>query len=117
MSQSSTKRRAFTLLELVVAMIVLAAGLLAIQGLMVRQSRQISHLEAWCFTPRTYYVVNPASNAMQLVGVPAELADAAGQTAWTPPVTGANNYVLTLESLSLSADGQQVAARVTQGSP
>jgi prepilin-type N-terminal cleavage/methylation domain-containing protein len=106
------RRAAFTLLELVVALIILAAGLLAIQGLMVRQSRQVSHVEQWCATDRTYYVVGQSNPWMQTLGAPADLRDQPGQAAWTPPVMGWKPYHVMLQLLTCSPDGRQLSAGV-----
>jgi prepilin-type N-terminal cleavage/methylation domain-containing protein len=115
-ARGRVRRPAFTMLELVVAMIVMATGLLAIQGLMVRQSRQISHVEEWCRTPHTYYVSSQANEWMKSMGAPADLSNQAGQSPWQPSVTGTDAYVVSLQSVARSPDGQQLSARATLGS-
>jgi len=105
-----SRRPAFTLLELAVSLIVMAAGLLAIQTLMIRQSKQISRLERWCRPTPTYYVVNQSDTWMRALCAPANLDKTAGQSAWTPPVPGPFDYDVTMDSITSSADGQQMSA-------
>jgi prepilin-type N-terminal cleavage/methylation domain-containing protein len=107
------RRRAFTLLELVVSLAIMAAGLLAVQGLLVRQSKQVSRLERWCQPHPTYYVVSQSDKWMRKLGAPASLETQAGQTAWTSPVGPPFDYKVTLNSIARSADGQQVSAQVS----
>jgi prepilin-type N-terminal cleavage/methylation domain-containing protein len=107
------RRRAFTLLELVVSLAIMAAGLLAVQALLVRQSKQVSRLERWCQPHPTYYVVSQSDKRMRKLGAPASLETQAGQTAWTSPVGPPFDYNVTLNSIARSADGQQVSAQVS----
>jgi hypothetical protein len=101
------------LLELVVSLAIMAAGLLAVQGLLVRQSKQVSRLERWCQPHPTYYVVSQSDKWMRKLGAPASLETQAGQTAWTSPVVSPFDYDVTLNSIARSADGQQVSAQVS----
>ncbi len=110
------RRAAFTLMELVIAMVVMAAGLMAIQALMVRQSRQVSHIEARCQAGPTYYAVSQTEEMMQALGAPADLQNQVGQAAWTPTVSARTQYGVTLISAIRSSDGQQMTAVVTLGS-
>ena len=111
------RRRAFTLLELQVAILVMAVGLMGILTLMVRQSRQVSHLEAWCRQDRTYYVV-PQSNAwMRALGAPSDLNTAADTPAWTPPVAGPALFTVTLQSATRALDAQEASAQVALTAP
>ena len=107
------RRRAFTLLELTVSLAIMAAGLLAVQSLMVRQSKQVGRLERWCQPPPTYYVVSQSDEWMRALGAPASLETQAGQTAWTTPVEPPFDYDVTLDSIARSDDGQQVSAQVS----
>jgi|WetSurMetagenome_2_1015567.scaffolds.fasta_scaffold110655_2 prepilin-type N-terminal cleavage/methylation domain-containing protein len=106
----------FTLLELVVALVIFAAGLLAVQGLMVRQSRQVSHLEAWCRGDHTYYVVSQTDDMMRILGAPADLQGQVGQAAWTPTVADRTRYKVAPVSVIRSIDGRQTTAVVNLGS-
>jgi prepilin-type N-terminal cleavage/methylation domain-containing protein len=102
--------RGFTLLELHVSVALLAIGFIALMTLMVRQSKQISRLEAWCVPDRTYYVVVQTDPWMRALGAPAELATSTGQSAWVPPVSGNKDNEVTL--LSHSYEGQTMSAQV-----
>jgi prepilin-type N-terminal cleavage/methylation domain-containing protein len=102
--------RGFTLLELHVSLALLAIGFIALMTLMVRQSRQIGHLEAWCVPDRTYYVVVQTDPWMRALGAPAELAASGGQSAWVPPVAGDKDNEVTL--LTHSHQGQTMSAQV-----
>jgi hypothetical protein len=101
------------LLELAVSLAIMAAGLLAVQSLMVRQGKQVCRLERWCQPPPTYYVVSQSDKWMQALGAPASLETQAGQTAWTTPVEPPFDYDVTLDSIARSDDGQQVSAQVS----
>ena len=107
------RRRAFTLLELVVSLVIMASGLLAVQALLVRQSKQVCRLERWCQPHPTYYVVNQSDKWMRALGAPASLETQAGQTAWTSPVGPPFDYNVTLNSSARSDNGQRVSARVS----
>jgi hypothetical protein len=100
----------FTLLELHVSLALLAIGFIALMTLMVRQSRQVARLEAWCVPDRTYYVVAQTDPWMRALGAPADLAADAGQSAWTPPVSGNKDNQVTL--ISYSHQGQTMSALV-----
>lgn len=92
-------------------MAVLAIGVLGVVTLTVRQSRQIARMEAWCAPDRTYHVVEQTNPWMRALGAPAELAEDAGQVAWSPSVSGQKDNVVTL--LSHSQQGQVMSAQVT----
>lgn len=102
----------FTLLELQVSLAVLAIGVLGLSSLMIRQSRQIDRIEAWCVPDRTYYVVGQTDPWMRALGAPAELAASAGESAWVPPVGSQKDNIVTL--LTYSRQGQtNMSAQVT----
>ena len=107
------RRRAFTLLELVVSLVIMASGLLAIQALLVRQSKQVCRLERWCQPHPTYYVVSQSDKWMRALGAPASLETQAGHTAWTSPVGPPFDYNVTLNSSARSDSGRRVSARVS----
>jgi hypothetical protein len=101
----------FTLVELQISLAILAIGILGLLTLMVRQSKQITRLEAWCVPNPTYYVVGQTDPWMRALGAPAELTPSAGQSAWTPPVSGEKDNLVTL--VSFSQPGQTMSAQVT----
>jgi hypothetical protein len=109
---SRGRRRACTLPELVISLAIMMAGLLAIQSLMIRQSRQVSRLERWCQPQPTFYVVHQSDAWMRALGAPAALETQAGQAAWTPPVTGPYKYSVTLLSFTRPYDSGQMSANV-----
>ncbi len=105
----TVRARGFTLLELYVSLALLAIGFIGLTSLMVRQSRQIARLETWCTPDRTYYVVGQTDPWMCALRAPAELAETAGETAWSPPVSGEKDNTVTL--LSYSRQGQTMSAQ------
>jgi prepilin-type N-terminal cleavage/methylation domain-containing protein len=111
------RRKAFTLLELQVAILVMAIGLMGVLTLMVRQSRQVSRLEAWCHEDRTYYVVPQSNEWMRTLAAPSDLNTAAGQPAWTPLVEGPRLFTLTLRSSTRTLDTQEASAEVALTTP
>jgi hypothetical protein len=106
-------RRAFTILELTISVAIMMAGLLAIQSLMIRQSKQVSRLERWCQPNPTYYVVHQSDRWMRALGAPAGLESQAGQAAWTPPVAAPFSYHVTLLSFARPYDNGQMSANVS----
>ena len=109
----SGRSPAFTLLELVISLSVLAIGLLGIQALMMRQSKQVSRMEQWCLSDRTYYVVHQSEKWMRALRGPATLENQPGQTAWSPPVVSRDYYEVTLESFTCPYGSEEASAQVT----
>ena len=109
----SGRSPAFTLLELMISLSVLAIGLMGIQALMIRQSKQVSRMEQWCLNDRTYYVVNQSEEWMRALRGPATLQNQPGQTAWSPPVVSRDHYEVTLESFTCPYGSEEASAQVT----
>jgi prepilin-type N-terminal cleavage/methylation domain-containing protein len=105
-------RRAFTMLELQVALVVMAIGLLGIETLMIRQSKQVSRLEQWCVSSPTYYLVSQTDPYLRAMETPARLETQPGQTAWTPPVAQRRQYEVELLSSPGSANPADGAVQV-----
>jgi len=104
---------AFTLLELVISLSVLGIGLLGIQALMIRQSKQVSRMEQWCLNDRTYYVVHQSEEWMRALRGPATLESQPGQTAWSPPVVSRDFWEVALGSFTCPYGTDQASAQVT----
>ncbi len=104
--------RAFTLLELQVTLVILAVGLLSFAGLLAVQGRQLRRVEQWCSSSPTYYVVSQSDRWMRQLRASAKLESTAGQSAWTPPVTGTDQYTVTLTSQVRDLDSQQMSGSV-----
>jgi len=81
-------RRAYTLLELQVTLVILATGVLGVSALLAVQGRQIRQVEAWCREAPTYYLLTHTNRWMRRLEAGAELHAQAGQTPWSPPVAG-----------------------------
>jgi len=109
----SGRSPAFTLLELMISLSVLAIGLMGIQALMIRQSKQVSRMEQWCLDDPTYYVVNQSEEWMRALRGPATLQNQPGQTAWSPPVVSRDHYEVTLESFTCPYGSEEASAQVT----
>jgi len=107
------KAAAYTLLELQVTLVILGAGLLAMPPLMAMQSRQIRHVEAWCRSGPTFYVVSQSNRWLRRLGAPAQMETEAGHSPWTPPVTGQQEYDVELKSLTEDLDARIIQAEVT----
>lgn len=107
-----TKAAAYTLLELQVALVILGAGLLAMPPLMAMQSRQIRHVEAWCRSEPTFYVVSQSNRWLRRMEVPAEMEAKAGVQPWAPPVTGIQVYNVELRSMVEHLDKRTIRAKV-----
>ena len=102
----------FTMLELHVAIAILAIGLLGLGSLMVRQSRQVSRLERWCVPDRTYHVVVQTDPWMRLLEAPADLREGPDQAAWSPPVSADKDYAVTVLSQTRVAGSSAMSAQV-----
>ena len=104
---------AFTMLELVISLSVLGIGLLGIQALMIRQSKQVTRMEQWCLNDRTYYVVHQSEEWMRALRGPATLQDQPGQAAWSPPVVSRDFWEVALGSFTCPYGTDQASAQVT----
>jgi hypothetical protein len=94
----------FSFVELQVAMVVLAVGLLSIAGLFRIYSLQTSYIEQNSMPFSTYYIVSQSDMWMRQLDVPADMEQTAGQSAWTPPVSGDKAYRIRLNGLSKNFD-------------
>ena len=115
-SAAGPRRRrppAFTMLELVISLSVLGIGLLGIQALMIRQSRQVTRMEQWCLNDRTYYVVHQSEKWMRALRGPATLESQPGQSAWSPPVVERNFWDVSLGSFTCPYGTDEASAQVT----
>lgn len=106
------KAAAFTLLELQVTLVILGAGLLAMPPLLAMQSRQIRHMEAWCRSEPTFFLVSQSNRWLRRLGAPAERQTEAGGSPWPPPVTGDPVYDVRLRSLTQDLDARTIRAVV-----
>ena len=105
-------RRAYTLLELQVTLVILTSGVLAIAALLAAQGRQIRHVEQWCSAGATYYLVSQTNRWMRRVAAPAQVETEAGVSAWTPTVTGEAEYQVQLTALSQDLQSRSLQAEV-----
>jgi hypothetical protein len=104
---------AFSLVELQIALVILAVGLLSFAGLFRVYSLQTSYIEQISLPVSTYYIVSQSNRWMQQLGVPADMEQTAGQSGWTPPVSGDKAYRIRLNSLSKDFDNSLADANVT----
>ncbi|MBN1787227.1 MAG: hypothetical protein JW806_02400 [Sedimentisphaerales bacterium] len=93
---------AFSLIELQVTLIILATAVWGFAALFRVYSLQTEFIEQETLPVSTYYVVSQTSRWMRQLGVPADMAQEAGQTAWEPPVEvsqGGSSIPTTVEVL------------------
>jgi hypothetical protein len=93
-------RSAYSFIELQIAMVILAIGLLSFAGLYRVYSLQTNYLEPNSMSVSTYYVVSQSDRWMRQLGAPAQIVRTAGQLPWTPPVPQADR----VKTVTLSAD-------------
>ena len=105
--------KGFSFVELQVALVILAMGLLSFAGLFRIYSLQTSYIEQSSLPVSTYYIVSQSNRWMQQLGVPADMEQTAGQSAWTPPVSGDKAYRIRLNQLSKDFDNSLADANVT----
>lgn len=111
------RTRAFTLLELQVTLVIMGVGLLSFAGLLAMQGRQMRSVEQWCRSSPTYYVVSQSNRWMRELGAPAAAEETAGQSPWTPPVTGEVKWGIIFTSYTREFDSQEASgvAELTGG--
>jgi len=108
--QSRLSLKAYSLLEVQIALIVLMAGVLGLCTMLRTHSRQMEVAESWCREDIEYYVVSQSNTWMRVLGAPAELRTEPGIPAWTPPVTGDKAYEVSLDSFVLDSENRQASA-------
>jgi len=107
------RKAGFTLLEVQVAMVILATGLMGLAALQAVQNRQVRHVETWCRSGPTYYLLSQSNRWMRRLEAPAQVESQAGQTAWTPAVAGDQAYNVSVDSLSQQLNDRIIQAVVT----
>ena len=103
---------AFSLLEVQIAMIVLALGLLGLVATLRMHSRQMEVAESWCREDAEYYIVSQSNIWMQQLDMPAELTTDSNSISWEPPVSGETHYQVELESFELNPENRTASAEV-----
>ena len=103
------RTRGFTLLELQVTLVIMSVGLLSFASLLAMHSRQMRSVEQWCRSSPTYYVVSQSNRWMRELGAPAAAEETAGQSPWTPPVTGEAKWIITFTSYTRDLDSQEAS--------
>ncbi len=62
----------------------------------------------------TYYVVSQSNRWMRQLGAPAAIEETAGQSPWTPTVSGQQKkYLLTLTSYNRDLDSREASVGIT----
>ncbi len=107
------RTRGFTLLELQVTLVIMGVGMLSFAGLLAMQGRQMRSVEQWCRSSPTYYVVSQSNRWMRQLGAPAAAEETAGQSPWTPPVTGDTKWDITLTLFTREFDCQEMSGVAT----
>ena len=115
--KSGILRRAFSFIELQIALVILAIGLLSFAGLYRVYSRQTDYIEPNGFSTATYYVVSQSNCWMRKLAAPAQMELTAGQLAWTPDVTEAdrNSQVAFTSEPSEIFDADRIIVNVETG--
>jgi hypothetical protein len=110
--RSGRELKAYSLLEVQLALIVLMAGVLGLCAMLRIHSRQMEVAESWCRGDIEYYMVSQSNTWMRRLGAPAELYIAPGIPAWTPPITGEKFYQVSLDSFTIDTDNRLASARL-----
>ena len=105
-SRARRRRRGISMLELQVAMVILASGLVALGSLWATHSRQVRQAETWCVGEPNFYLAPHADKWMRLLKPPAAL-DPAPPTPWLPEVTLPSPLPYHVQVLTQSADASQ----------
>jgi len=93
---------AFSFVELQVALVILAVGLLGFAGLFRTYSKQISYIEKYSEPnmyvkdpydeSKEYWLVSHTNEWMRQLGAPADINQTLQSSCWKPPVSDDNNY-------------------------
>ena len=102
--------KAYSLLEVQVALIVLMAGVLGLCAMLRTHSRQMEIAESWCRGEIEYYMVSQSNTWMRVLGAPAELHTEQSIPAWTPPVSDEKYYEVSLDSFVLDTENRLASA-------
>ena len=106
--------RAYSLLELQIAIIVLTLGFLGITATIRVHSRQLRVLSNWDGQPQTYYVAGQTNGWMRALGAPAEMHTDPYVGVWAPPVYSYDrDWYVSLDSFNLDYDQRSGTADVT----
>lgn len=113
---------AFSFVELQVALVMLAVGLLSFAGLFRIYSRQISYIEKYSEPNmyikdpndefKEYWIVSHTNEWMRQLGAPADMNQTLQPSCWRPPVYDDNNYNVQLMSLSPDFNNGQAIVEV-----
>jgi len=100
----------FTLLECIVAALLLSLLATGLATLTVNHDRLLASMEGWTASDPTYFVAQPESDLARLVGVPARLATEPPLPPAPPP--SSPPLELTVSSVELVLHPPQAAALV-----
>lgn len=110
---------AFNFVELEVALVILAAGLLSFAGLFRIYSLQTNYIEQISMPtdpnddPNSYWIVSQSNRWMRQLEEPADMYHKPGQFSWEPNVSDSKKYKIKLNSLSKDFDNSQAVVDVT----
>jgi prepilin-type N-terminal cleavage/methylation domain-containing protein len=99
--------RGFTLLECLIAILVLSLLAAGLARLTVDHTRLVASLDAWAASDPTYYVAQPQDAMERLVGVPAALAT---DPPLPPAPAGAGPLEVSVAGLQLQLDPPEAEA-------
>src|SRR5689334_17620539 len=105
--------RGFTLLELQIAIILLAFGVVTLASLMTTQSRLLRRLQTGYAPGATVYVTRSNDPWVQKLAAPARLTSATITQPSVPTVTAANTVSIVSQESDLKAETVTVTADVT----
>jgi hypothetical protein len=107
------RRRGFTLLELQIAIVLLAFGVVTLASLMATQTRLLRRLQAGYGPGTTIYVTRSNDPWVQKLAAPARLTSAPITQSSVSTVTAANNVSIVSQESDLKAETVTVTADVT----
>jgi hypothetical protein len=105
-------KKAFSLLEVQIAMIVLTIGMMGLITTFRIHSRQMEKAESWCKPDMEYNIVSQSNTWMRRIGIPAELTGDPNFTVWQPPVTGDREYEIELDSFTLDYENRTASVDI-----
>ena len=105
--------RGFTLLELQVAIILLAFGIVTLASLLATQTRLVKRLERGFGPGSTVYVTQSKDPWVRKLGSPARMTAAAVNESAPANVNSANNVSIVSKDQELNAESMSVTADVT----
>jgi prepilin-type N-terminal cleavage/methylation domain-containing protein len=107
-------RRGVSLLECLVAIVILSISMLGLSRLVVDNERLLAKIESWCAFEPEYYVVRPAYDLERTLGCPARLSTSAGGAVGGVPTDTPFHVIVLSRSRNLHPESATAIVEVVE---